>query len=132
MTKPKALHKKFKHPNGFIGLPRHVFESLAYRSLSLKARCLLDEFQNLYRPNRNGRIVLPIEIAAERLGVAENTVRRAFDELQNKGFIIRTMDGDWSKGRAREWRLTYEPCNNGREPTDEWRLWEVEHLNADT
>jgi hypothetical protein len=120
MTKRKPLHKKFKHQRGFIGLPRHVFESEQYRTLSLTARCVLDELQNLHRPQRNGRIVLSVERAAIRLNVVENTVRPAFLELQKKGFIERSLDADYTKGRAREWRLTYEPCN-GREPTDEWK-----------
>ncbi|NCC61990.1 MAG: hypothetical protein EOM12_13865 [Verrucomicrobiae bacterium] len=122
MAKKKPIYKKFRHERGFIGLPRHVFESPAYRSLSLKARCLLDELQNLYRLGRNGRIVLSVERAAKNLNACNNTAKAAFEELQAKGFIVMNLDSDHTKGRAREWRLTYEPCQ-GREPTDEWKDW---------
>ena len=101
-------------------MPRRVFESPQYRTLSLKARCLLDELQNIHRPGRNGRIVLSYETAARNLGVTYNTVSKAFLELQQTGFISLNLDADHRIGRAREWRLTYEPCN-GREPTDDWK-----------
>lgn len=121
----KPLHKSFKHPGGYIGLPRRVFESENYRSLSLRARCVLDELQNLHRPGRNGRIAFSVTQAAQRLNVTENTAAPAFHELAQRGFIALSQDGDWRKGKAREWRLTYEP-HNGREPTDDWYYWEDE------
>lgn len=77
-------------------------------------------------PSRNGRIVLSVETAAQKLGVALGTVRPAFRELEKHGFIECRLGADWPNGRAREWRLTYEGCN-GREPTDEWVIWEGEN-----
>ena len=120
MGKNKALHRRFQHPGGFVGLPRRVFDSDEYRSLSLTARCLLDELQNIFRPERNGRLVLSNSNAAMRLGVSPKTITKAYNELQNKGFIELNEDSYWRKKQAREWRITYEICDR-REPTDEWK-----------
>lgn len=125
MSKRKKLYENYKHEGGFIGLPKRVFESPAYRSLKLSARCLLDELQFLYRPQRNGRIGFSVSKAAERLNLTEKTVSAAFRELEKHGFIERSLEGDYRKGIAREWRLTYEPCQ-GREPTDDWKAWTPE------
>lgn len=116
----KQLYKQYEHDGGFVGLPRRVFKSPQYRSLSLTARCLLNELQNLYRPARNGRIVLSVEQGAEALNISYNTAKEGFWQLEGMEFIERMLDCDYSKGKAREWRLTYEPCQ-GREPTDEWK-----------
>lgn len=123
MGKKLSLHKKYKHEGGFVGLPRRVFISPAYRNLSLAARCLLDELQEIYRPQRNGRIALSVERAASRLGVSFKTASNAFYELVEHGFIEHTHDANWMRGQAREWRLTYE-IYRGREPTDDWKDWQ--------
>lgn len=122
MAKRKANHKHFKHEGGFIGLPRRVFESPAYRDLSLSARCLLDEMQSLHRPQRNGRIGFSITTACERLSITYKTASKAFEELQSHGFIDCMMTANSFGAKAREWRLTYEPYQ-GKEPTDDWINW---------
>lgn len=123
MAKRNNLFKQFKHPGGIIGLPKRVFDSHAYADLSLTARCLLDELQRIHMPSINGRISLSVFNASKRLKQSQNTVRPAFKELEEHGFIERSLDADWLNGKAREWRLTYEKCQ-GREPTDEWQNWE--------
>ncbi len=105
-----------------IRLYREEYESPAFRSLSPAARALLLEFLMVCVPSRNGRLVLPVARAAKRLGVSENTVRKAYDDLLEKGFIAIREEAQWQNGRAREYRLTFEQ-SNGREPTDEWRDW---------
>ena len=130
MAKKKYLEKKVEHKGGFLGLPRHVFESSAYRQLSLKARCLLDEFQNIFRRDgRNGRLRMPVEYTMERLNISSyTTAQKAFQELQDMGFIDLCLDSDYSKGKAREWRLTYETCK-GREPTNDFMRFESVKLD---
>ena len=125
MAKKPRISNQFKRPGRYVIRHSQWIESDAYRTLSLTARCLLEEFQFVYLPRRNGRIRLPVSTAAERLAVCENTARRAFDELLERGFITITEEADWINGQAREFRLTIEPCN-GREPTDEWRNWTPE------
>ncbi|MEZ5919209.1 MAG: hypothetical protein R3D66_04685 [Alphaproteobacteria bacterium] len=88
--------------------------------MSVNARCILDELQDRYFGNNNGRICLTVEDAAEEIGRSYNTAKTAFWELEEKGFIERMLEGDYRKGKAREWRLTYEQYQ-GREPTDDWK-----------
>ena len=57
------------------------------------------------------------------LRVSEKTAQNAFYELIEHGFIVLTKGEIYVQRKAREWRLTIEPCNE-REPTDDWRQWE--------
>lgn len=118
----KSRARQHKRPGQYIRKWADWFDSPAYRSLNCTARCLLEEFQILYRPDRTG-IVLPVARAASRLGVCENTVRQAFADLRERGFIALVEDASYIAGRARTYRLTIEPLD-GREPTDEWRDWQ--------
>ncbi len=97
--------------------------SPAYRSLSTNARCLLEEFQRIYWPDRNGRLSISNANACELLGVSENTARNAFRQLEERGFLTLTHEACYVAGKATEYRLTIEE-HNGREPTDDWRDWE--------
>jgi len=82
-----------------------------------------DEFQLIYRPGRNGHLSISTRRAVELLRVSENTVKNAFYELVEHGFLALSKGEVLAQRMAREWRLTIEPCN-GREPTDDWRNWE--------
>jgi len=119
----KPIHKSLQHPKGIVGLPRHVFVSPAYADLSLTARCVLDELQNLYMPTRNGRIGLSITNACKHMKTSYKPVSSAFHELEAHGFIECMLQYNYSAGITREWRLTFQQYN-GREPTDEWKAWE--------
>lgn len=96
--------------------------SPAYRDLSCPARCLLDEFQRIYRKGRNGRLVISQRQAAELLGVHKNTATKAFDELVEHGFLALSKGERWQENKAREWRLTIEGTD-GHAPTDDWANW---------
>ena len=115
----KAFHKYYKHPKGIIGLPRLVVNSEAYRGLSCNARCLLIEFQNIYQPHRNGYLTISVSKAETLLGLSDKTVRNAFNELEEKGFIELIEFHNYTNGKAREYRLTFQPFQ-GREPTYEF------------
>jgi len=115
----------------FIQKDSEWVESPAYRDLSTNARCLLDELLTLCVPGRNGQINLSTRNAAKRLNVTQNTVMKAFDELITHGFIVITKGAVWHNGKARSFKLTF--CDlNGREPTDDWRLWEPDKPVRDT
>lgn len=118
----KAKDEFLNRPDGFVMVYREWFNSAAYRDLSLTARCLLMEMHILYRPGRNGALSLSVVNAAKRLNVTQRTVRPAFHELAEHGFISLTKGEYWQERKAREWRLTFLKCN-GSEPTDEWRFW---------
>lgn len=123
----KQLNRKYKRNkvNGYYFIQKEAewLESPAYRDLTPLARCLLDEFLIIYTPTRNGKLSMPTRRAAHRLGVTENTVLSAFDDLVEHGFVVMTKGELWIERRAREWRLTMLTCNN-HEPTDDWKFWE--------
>lgn len=121
MAKPSK--PTYRRKGSFITKWAEWTDSPAYRDLKPPARCLLDEFQLIYRPGRNGRLSIGTRRAAELLRVTENTASNAFHDLVEHGFIVLTNGQLWMERKAREWRLTIEPCN-GREPTDDWRHWE--------
>jgi hypothetical protein len=122
-SKPKKPpENKIKRPGGFYPVCREWFNSESFRDLSLKARCLLHEFQNVHQPGRNGYLSISVLNAAKRLGVDPKTARKPFHELAEHGFITLTKGEYWQERKAREWRLTFYGCN-GKEATDEWRFW---------
>jgi predicted ArsR family transcriptional regulator len=69
---------------------------------------------------------MPVARAADRLGVSENTARKALRELLQHGFIEVANDAHWINGKARSYRLTIRP-NHKQEPTDLWRHWSEDH-----
>ncbi|WP_415355641.1 hypothetical protein [Halioglobus sp. Uisw_031] len=119
----KSISKKIRRKGRFIQKHEEWMESPAYRDLNPVARCLLEEFQRVYLPGRNGRLVLSVRQASERIRANKDTIARAFHTLAEHGYIALEKGEYWQESKAREWRLTIEPTN-GREPTDEWRLWQ--------
>jgi hypothetical protein len=112
----------FKRSGGYIQRYEVMLASDAYRNLSPAARCLLEEFQRIYRPDRNGILSIGTRKAAELLRVSEPTAMKAFDDLVSHGFLELKNHHSWTQRKAREWTITFEPMNN-REPTDEWNYW---------
>ncbi|MCG7869728.1 MAG: LysR family transcriptional regulator [Candidatus Thiodiazotropha taylori] len=118
-----AKGKGYQRQGGYVRKWEEILSSPAYRDLKPVARCLIEEFQRLYRPGRNGHLSISTKNAAELLNVSEPTVSKAFRDVEAHGFI-KLCDGySWMERKAREWRLTFEPGNNNQEPTDEWRNW---------
>ena len=114
--------RKTKFIDRFIKIESKWFESPAYRDLRPVAKCLLNEFLNIYRPTRNGKLSLSTRNAAERIGVAENTVINAYHDLVEHGFLILTSHHNWTQGMAREFELTVRGIDV-RAPKDSWREW---------
>lgn len=97
----------------FARLDHKLLNSSAYRALSTTARALIVEITMLENGSNNGSLYLSIRDAAGRLGMSDLTsVRKAFDELQDLGFIQMTEEAYFhvkaaNKSRARCWRLTW-------------------------
>src|SRR5262249_25773100 len=60
------------------------------------------------------------------------TVHRAFEELQCKGFIVRTSAGMWERGQAATWAVTDRPRRDGDIATNDWRRWsgQIQNLGS--
>ncbi len=97
----------------------------AYRHLSCYGRALLIEFIYRHNGGNNGRVLMSVREAADRLGVAFNTALKALGELQDKGFIRTAKAGSFTlKHRhATEWYLTMYAVGDTK-PTKEFMNWE--------
>lgn len=115
----RTRRRDFKRRGGVLAIPREMIRSPAYRRLSLPARCLIVELQDVWRPDVTS-IHYSVRRVAARLGVSKDTASRAFAELETLGFVRLAEESNWYSGKARNWALTWMP-NSGREPWDDWK-----------
>lgn len=134
-AKPNATGRNDKSGR-FVALPHRILESVAYASLDLTARGLLTELVMLFKGDNNGAIYLSALDGTARLGLTDKRpVLRAFEDLQDRGFITMAKDGYFRGGssdlsRARCWRLTWHawpecPQRTKRAPTNEWENYSM-------
>lgn len=103
-------------------LPETLLSSAAYRSLSPYARSLLVELRRRHNGTNNGRIALTRRHAADLLGCTSAVAVRAFADLQDRGFIVRTGEDGGLSGRASAWALTDLPMP-GQPATRDFLRW---------
>lgn len=110
----------------YVPLPYLQLKSEVWRSLSGAAVKVWLELHTRYNGGNNGKLHLSMNEAAELLGLGKATVKRAFDELAEKGFIVLETPGNWYSRRAHDWRLTSKPMQTPKgktAPTLDWRNW---------
>lgn len=124
----KRARPKGKRPEEgqYVPLPYALLKSPAWRSLSGAAVKVLLELHTRYNGGNNGNVRLSMNEAVSALGIGKGTAQRAFQELQDKGFIALVTPGNWYHRQAHEWRLTTKRMDTpkGQTPaTNEWRNW---------
>lgn len=110
----------------YITLPYGQLKSSAWRSLSGAAVKVWLELHTRFHGSNNGRLHLSMNEAAKTLGLGKATVKRAFDELADKGFLVLETPGNWYSRRAHDWRLTTKPMQTAKGktlPTLDWQHW---------
>ncbi|MFD0980997.1 helix-turn-helix domain-containing protein [Tropicimonas aquimaris] len=113
----------------YAPLPYAVLKSDAWRHLSGAAVRVFLELHTRFNGSNNGKLRLSYAEAAEALNMGKATVQRAFDDLQEKGFVVLEREGNWYHRQAHEWRLTTKPVQMARgrlSPTNDWRSWRPE------
>ena len=80
----KPLAKQYKRKGSYMRKWAEWMESPAYRDLRPAARCLLDEFQLIYRPGRNGSLNISTRQEQDRVPQGKRRGRPAFYELVNR------------------------------------------------
>ena len=82
-----------------------------------------------YNGTNNGQISFSVREAAEVLSLTKNVPSKLFLELQDKGFLVKTMASSFSlkTKTATEWRLTAEPCG-GEPATKDFMRWKPPNI----
>jgi hypothetical protein len=103
----------------YIYVPYGFLKSKAWHSLSGGAVKIFWELRIKYNGFNNGRLSLSCQNAADTLKLSKSTVSRAFRELEDKGFIIKTTQGVFCKGLASEYHISLVDDT----PVKNWRYW---------
>lgn len=91
---------------------RSTMETPAWRALGATAQALYPWIKMEWKgpkANNNGKISLPVRVAAERVGCNKNAAAKAFHDLQAKGFLLLTQHGRMGtegKGAAPMYEIT--------------------------
>lgn len=127
------MNKKGRSARGgqWIPLPYPLVRSLAWRSLSGTAVKVFLELRSRFNGGNNGDLSLSLGDAASLLGISKTTAKRAFDELQTKGFLVNTSPGSWYGRRAATWGVTTEVLHLPRaelRAREDWKRWDGARL----
>lgn len=117
----------------YLPLPYAQLKSPAWRSLSGAAVRVWLELHTRFNGSNNGSVRLSYAEAAEALGIGKATAQRAFQQLQDRGFLVLAREGNWYHRQAHEWRLTTKPMRTPKghsAPTNDWREWQPEKTNG--
>ena len=117
----------------FVQLYHWIRQTEAWRSLGPYSRLLYIEVRARYTGSNNGNISMSHREAAELLGCSNRPVLVAFQELQDRGFIVPVQKGSFSwkvrfgeGGRATTWRLSELPADwpeRSLSPSMEFKSW---------
>ncbi|MDH3378269.1 MAG: hypothetical protein OEQ39_15115 [Gammaproteobacteria bacterium] len=91
--------------SSFVALPHNILESVEFSELSNSSvRALLSLFGQ-YRGNNNGDFTAAWSVMQRRGWKSKGTLYRAINELQDKGWILKTRQG--SKNRCSLYAVTW-------------------------
>jgi biotin operon repressor len=122
LGRPVDQTGRSKGEGQYVPLPYTMLHSAAWRSLSGGAVKVFLELRTRFHGANNGRLILSLEEASKLLGIGKATVQRALDELQEKGFVIRTRRGQWYGRLASTWAVVDKPIE-GMGAVQGWKTW---------
>ena len=133
MPRNRSRGSRVNQTGRTVGDARHIriyhwmLNSPAWKSLSLKARCLLLEVWQRHNGQNNGEIAYSVREGAKAMAVGKDTVSALFRELEDRGFLNVGTRGSfhWKGGMATTWKLTMEPCGDDR-ATKEFMSWRLD------
>lgn len=122
--KSKGINAKGRNKGEgqYMPLPYNLTRSAAFRRLSGNALKVFIEIRSRFNGVNNGRLSLSYQDAADLLGMSKSSVKRAFDELVEKGFLKKRREGQWYGRLAAEYILTTEG-HDGHLATHDWKQW---------
>ena len=101
-------------------LLHNMLKHKKFRSLSGSAVKVLLEICTRHTGFNNRKIACSYSQLAKPLGIGKATVKKALDELIEKGFLEIVVKGYYTGRRATEWEITFLP-SEGYEPTNMWK-----------
>lgn len=119
--------KKGRGNEQYTTLTYAMLKSPAWRSLSGAALKVFFELHLRYNGGNNGTLVLSMNEAVQALGIGKATAQRAFQELEEKGFVELMKQGNWYHRAAHEWRITHKRMETTKgkiPPTMDWRNYQ--------
>lgn len=93
MTRTRWKVKGRREGGSFVAVPHAVLQDEHYASLSFKARSLLIDLFAQFRGANNGDLSMEWSKMQKKGWKSKGTLYMARDELECKGFIIRTRQG---------------------------------------
>lgn len=107
----------------YWNVPFPLARSDAFRQLPGACLKVFIELRCRYNGSNNGKLTLSLDEAARLLCLSKSTVKRAFEILEERGFLKLRVRGKWYGRKASEWIVTMLPLN-GVPPTNEWKQWQ--------
>lgn len=124
----KSRRKHLRKIKGRYIIIEHTFlETLAWRSLPPNAQALYLLLRKCYDGYNNGFINYSQDRVADTLHIGTKAVRKAFKDLQDKGFIVLEQRGHFFSKKAAEWRLTDLPCGD-KPPTKDYLNYSIGNI----
>mgnify|MGYP000703969045 CR=1 FL=1 len=113
----------FDDRGGKITVCCALIKSTNYQTLSTNSRALMTLLQLHWR---NDKLVdYGVREAASKLQCDEKTARKAFNQLQDRDFVVCEEHSVFNSrlgSKSRSWRLTWLPFNYNS-PTNDWEKW---------
>ena len=108
----------------YVRLGHDLLDSEAWLRLSPRAFKLLVAIWRRHNGRNNGQIPFSRDEACAVLRCGEHQARKAFTELQDKGFLRLRRDSHFNQKctTAREWEITAEPMGSGL-PAADFKGW---------
>ncbi len=116
MNRHKHPGKPHKRKEGqYIGLPYAMINHPSFKALKPDAVRILIEMHLGFHGVNNGKIGFSYQKAQECLHSGSARVKRAFDQLQEHGFLVCHAQSSFNMKtkKAREWEITFQPMPNG-------------------
>ena len=123
MNRHKHPGKPYKRKEGqYIGLPYTIIYHPSFKALKPDALVVLIEMHLRFHGVNNGKIGFSYQKAHECLHSGSARAKRAFDQLQEHGFLVCHAQSSFNMKtkKEREWEITFQPMPNGP-PSHKWK-----------
>jgi len=126
-----AGRKRFKQPfdkrGGVLITSTYLIKQRPYLSLMPQAKVLMLLLHEHWRADK--LVDYGIREAAEKIPCDRRTAIKAFNQLQERGFITcmeKAFFSSRTQSKSRVWRLEWLPFND-RPPANNWEKWSDEN-----